>query len=290
MPLSIPRRAVLASAFALLIVQHSHAAGPEADIEARLAAIETSVQGRLGVAILDTQTGTLYARRENERFALCSTFKVLAASLVLDRVDHGAETLDRRIAFGKEDVVPYSPVTKERAGSQGMTVSELAAAAMTRSDNTAANLILKSFGGPEALTQYLRSLGDKATRIDRVEPVLNDVEPGDPRDTTTPRAIVYTLQRILLGNILSKASEKQLIDWLTSNTTGDARLKAGLPGGWRIGDKTGTCNGATNDVAILWPPDGGPIIVAAYLADAKASADARERALAEVARAAATLR
>jgi beta-lactamase class A len=248
------------------------------------------VKGRLGVAILDTKSGTLYGRRENERFPLCSTFKVLAAALVLDRVDHGEEKLDRRIAFRKEDLVPYSPITKEHAGAQGMTMSELAAAAMTRSDNTAANLMLQSFGGPEALTQYLRSLGDKATRLDRVETTLNNLKPGDPRDTTTPRAIAYTLQRIILGNILSKSSEKHLVDWLTANKTGDARLKAGLPNGWRIGDKTGTCNGATTDVAIIWPPDGGPLIIAAFLADAKAPAEAREHALAEVARAAAMLR
>lgn len=288
---SILKHAALSSALTFLLAAYALAAdaASQPDIDAQLAKIEASVKGRLGVAILDTKTGTFYGRRENERFPLCSTFKVLAAALVLDRVDHGQEQLDRRVAFAKKDVVPYSPITQSRAGTKGMTLSELSAAAMTHSDNTAANLMLKSFGGPKALTQYLRSLGDKATRIDRVEPVLNDVKGGDLRDTTTPRAITYTLQRILLGNILSKSSEQQLVAWLTSNTTGDKRLKAGLPEGWRIGDKTGTCNGATNDVAIIWPPDHPPVIIAAYLADAKTSRAQREAALADVARAAAAL-
>jgi beta-lactamase class A len=291
MPVWISWRAVIASALALFVAHHAHAAAttPKPEIDARLAAIEASAGGRLGVAILDTQSGILYGRRESERFPLCSTFKVLAATLVLDRVDHGQEQLDRRVVFGKDDVVPYSPITQGHAGPEGMTMSELSAAALTHSDNTAANLLLKSFGGPGALTQYLRSLGDKATRLDRIEPGLNTVPAGDPRDGTTPRAMAYTLQRILLGNVLSKASEKQLIAWLTANTTGDARLKAGLPKGWRIGDKTGTCDGATNDVAIIWPPDHPPLIIAAYLADAKASPQERERALADVARAAAAL-
>jgi beta-lactamase class A len=291
MPILISRRAVLSGAFALLIAQPAHATGaaPQPVIATRLAEIEASVRGRLGVAILDTQTGTVYGRRQNERFALCSTFKVLATALVLDRVDHGQEQLGRRVAFNTDDVVPYSPVTEVQAGAEGMTMSELSAAAITQSDNTAANLMLKSFGGPKVLTEYLRSLGDKTTRLDRLEPVLNEVKRGDPRDTTTPRAMVYTLQRILLGNILSTSSKKQLVDWLMANTTGANRLKAGLPKGWRIGDKTGTSNGATNDVAIIWPPNRAPIIIAAYLADAQAPPANRDAALADVARAAAAL-
>jgi beta-lactamase class A len=281
---------VLASALAIATLHITRAGAVPFDVHARLAEIEAAAQGRLGVAILDTGTGTLYGRRENERFPLCSTFKLLAAAMVLDRVDSGEEKLDRRIAFGADDVVVHSPATKERAGTDGMTIAELCDAAITLSDNTAGNLLLASFGGPQALTQYLRSLGDKATRLDRIEPDLNEATPGDPRDGTTPRAMAYTLQRILLGNVLSKASEALLIGWLTANKTGGARLKAGLPTGWRIGDKTGTCgHDATNDVAIIWPPDRPPIIVAAFLADTKAPLDEREAALAEVARAAAAL-
>jgi beta-lactamase class A len=293
MTVPITRRTMMASALAVLIARHAHAAdaAPQPDINARLAEIEAKVKGRLGVAILDTRSGTVYGQREFERFPLCSTFKLLAAAMVLDRVDHKEEQLDRRIVFSPDDVVAYSPITKDRTGGEGMTLAELSAAAVTRSDNTAANLMLDSLGGPKALTRFLRSLGDKATRLDRTEPTLNEVAADDPRDTTTPRAMAYTVQRILIGNVLSKPSEKLLIDWLTSNTTGEARLKAGLPAGWRIGDKTSSCGkGGTNDVAIIWPPnDRAPIIIAAFLADTDAPLEEREAALADVARAATTL-
>ena len=284
------RRAFTLGALAITVFPVTEArALTTGDINARLAEIEAATQGRLGVAILDTKTGDLYGQREFERFPLCSTFKALAAALVLVRVDNGEEKLDRRIVFGKDDVVPYSPISKDRMGGAGVTMAELCAAAITRSDNTAANLMLKSFGGPASLTNWLRTLGDQATRLDRAEPALNDVAAGDPRDGTTPRAMAYTLQRIFLGNVLSKTSEKQLEDWMVDNKTGDARLRAGLPAGWRVGDKTGTCDGATNDVAIVWPPNRPPVIIAAYLADAKVSPAAREKALADVGRIAAAL-
>lgn len=291
MSIKITRRAVLSGgvAIAALYVTKSDAAPSKSDVDAQLAEIEAAAKGRLGVAILDTKSGELYGRRDLERFPLCSTFKVLAAALVLDRVDRGEEKLDRRIVFKKGDVVPYSPATKGRAGGEGMTMAELCAAAIAQSDNTAANLMLDSFGGPQSLTKYLRTLGDKATRLDRTEPALNDVPAGDARDGTTPQAMAYTLQRILLGNVLSKASEKQLADWLVANKTGDRRLRAGLPVDWRVGDKTGTCNGSASDVAIVWPPSRPPLIVAAYLADSKISPEAREKALADVGRVAAAL-
>lgn len=285
----ISRRAVLSGAAAVAALRLSKSDAADLDIDARLAKIEASVKGRLGVGILDTQTGAFYGRHANERFPMCSTFKLLAAGMVLERVDRGVEQLDRRITFAKDEIVPYSPATKDRAGPKGMTMAELCAAAITLSDNTAANLMLSSLGGPKALTLFLRTLGDKATRLDRMEPGLNDVAAGDPRDGTTPRAMAYTVQRLLLGNVLTKASEQQLVDWLVATKTGDARLRAGLPAGWRVGDKTGTCNGATNDVAIVWPPQRPPIIIAAFLTDTKAAKEKREAALADVARAAAAL-
>jgi beta-lactamase class A len=286
----ISRRSVLSSALAVaaLHVTQAKANPAPSDLEARLAEIEASAKGRLGVAILDTKTGTMFGRREFERFPLNSTFKLLAAALVLERVDNGQEQLDRRVVFSDGDIVDYSPVTKDHAGPPGMTVAEICEAAITRSDNTAGNLMLASFGGPAALTQWLRTLGDKATRLDRTEPDLNEAKPGDPRDGTTPRSMAYTLQRILLGNVLSNPSEKRLIDWLAANTTGDARLRAGLPADWRVGDKTG--NGATSDVAIAWPPGGHPpVIITAYLVDTQASLDVRNAAIADVGRAAAAL-
>ena len=288
----ITRRFVLSSALAIAAL-HVTEAGAEPspiDLNARLAEIEAAAQGRLGVAILDTKTGDMFGRRELERFPLCSTFKVLAAALVLQRVDLGAEQLDRRVVFSAADVVENSPVTEGRAGPEGMTIAEICAAAITVSDNTAGNLMLASFRGPGRLTDFLRTLGDKATRLDRMEPELNEVPLGDPRDGTTPRAMAYTLQRILLGNVLSKSSEALLIGWLTASTTGEARLRAGLPAQWRVGDKTGTgARGATNDVAIVWPPGHPPVIIAVYLADTTLPLDVRNAAIADVGRAAAAL-
>ena len=292
MSATFTRRSILSSALVVTLSQVSKAAAEPApsDIEALLADIEAAARGRLGVTILDTKTGNRYGRREDERFPLCSTFKVLAAALVLDRVDRGEEKLDRRVVFTKDEILPiYSPITKDRVGGEGMTMAELCDAAITRSDNTAANLILASFGGPQALTRYLRTLGDKATRIDRTEPSLNEVQPGDPRDGTTPRAMAYTLQRLLLGNVLSKSSEAQLTDWMVANKTGNARLRAGLPRDWRVGDKTGTYGEQANDVAIAWPPNRPPVIIAAYLAESKVSPEDRNKALANVGRVAAAL-
>ena len=292
MPAPVTRRLILSSALAIAAMHVTEAVAEPSpvDLNARLAEIEAAAQGRLGVAILDTKTGEMFGRRELERFPLCSTFKVLAAALVLQRVDIGAEQLDRRVVFSAADVVENSPVTQGRAGPPGMTIAEICAAAITASDNTAGNLMLASFRGPGRLTDFLRTLGGKATRLDRREPDLNDVLPGDPRDGTTPRAMAYTLQRILLGNVLSKSSEALLIGWLTASTTGEARLRAGLPAEWRVGDKTGTgARGATNDVAIVWPPDHPPIVIAVYLADTTLPLDARNRAIADVGRAAAAL-
>lgn len=288
----LTRRAVLSGAAAIVALRGgaANAAASRPDIEARLAEIEAAAKGRLGVAILDTKTGAFYGRRVNERFPLCSTFKVLAAAYVLVRIDEGAEKLDRRVVISKDDIVEYSPVSETRVGGEGMTVAEICAAAMTLSDNTAGNLMLASFGGPQALTKWLRSLGDAATRLDRIEPALNEATPGDPRDGTTPRAMAYTLQRILLGNVLSKKSEGLLIEWLVTNKTGNARLRAGLPANWKVGDKTGTGGrGATNDVAIVWPPAHPPLIIAAYLADTEAALDTRNAAIADVGRVAGAL-
>ena len=253
---------------------------------AKLMALERAHGGRLGVAILDTLGGRRVNHRGEQRFALCSTFKPLAAALVLARVDRGEERLDRRVAYTRQELVAYSPVTERHVGAPGMTLAELCHAAVTASDNTAGNLLLASFGGPPALTALVRTLGDQATRLDRIEPELNDVPPGDERDTTTPAAMLHSLHALLLGDALSVASRTQLADWLVASTTGARRLRAGMPDGWRVGDKTGTGQrGATNDVAILWPPGRGPLLVAAYYdAPDEMEAELRDGVLAEVGR------
>lgn len=262
----------------------------DGDATARLAALERRHGGRLGVAVLDTGSGRRIGHRVDERFAMCSTFKLLAAAAVLARVDRGAERLERRVVFGKDALVAYSPVTSHRVGAPGMTMAELCHAAITMSDNTAGNLLLHSLGEPAGWTAYARGLGDGTSRLDRIETELNEARPGDPRDTTTPAAMLANLHALLLGTALSDASREQLAGWLRANTTGSARLRAGMPAGWRVGDKTGSGGHAvTNDVAILWPPQRKPLLVTAYYAESAADADERNAVLAGVGRIAASI-
>lgn len=246
--------------------------------------IEAAAAGRLGVAVLDTADGRLQGHRLDERFPLCSTFKWLAAALVLHRVDTGQEQLDRRIRFGPEVLVPYSPVVSRHVGGDGMTLAELCDAAITLSDNAAGNLLLKSFGGPEALTRHARTLGDTMTRLDRWEPELNEATPGDPRDTTTPRAMATALRAAMLGEALSASGREHLVRWMQASQTNGKRLRAGLPAGWRLGSKTGTgARGTTNDVGVFWPPGRAPVVVAVYLTESGAEEAARNAAVARVA-------
>ncbi|HVE17279.1 MAG TPA: class A beta-lactamase [Chthoniobacterales bacterium] len=228
------------------------------------AALEAAHGGRLGVAALDTGNGQRVGYRADERFAMCSTFKLLLAAAVLARVDAGEESLDRKVTYREADLLSYAPITRKHLPA--MTVGELCAAAIQYSDNTAANLLLRTLGGPKGLTHYLRSSGDKVTRLDRIEPELNSNLPGDERDTTTPAAVVGTMRRLLVGKALSKASSAQLNLWLVGNTTGDKRLRAGVAPAWKVGDKTGTGGlGAANDVAIVWPKEGSaPWLVAVF--------------------------
>lgn len=250
------------------------------------ASLEADVGGRLGVAVLDTATGTLQGHRLDERFPLCSTFKWLAAALVLRRVDQGLEQIDRRIRFGPEALVPHAPVTAAHAGRpEGLSVAELCAAAVLESDNPAANLLVTSFGGPQALTAYARSVGDASTRLDRMEPEMNESRPGDPRDTTTPRGMAAALNRIVLGDALSATGRTQLIVWLEAVRTNTHRLRAGLPAGWRLGSKTGTGErGSTNDAGVYWPPGRPPLVVAAYLTDCQAPMARRNAVIASIGR------
>ena len=247
-------------------------------------AIEALSGGRLGVAVLQAD-GRIAGHRLDERFPMCSTFKWLAAAHVLQRVDRGVERLDRRIAYGRDALLPHSPVTQQHVGA-GMTLGALCHATITTSDNAAANLILATYGGPQALTSYARSLGDAVTRLDRWEVELNEAAPGDPRDTTSPRAMAQLLRTVLLGDALSPASREQLARWLEACETNGQRLRADLPAGWRMGSKTGAGGrGSNNDVGIFWPPGGRPpILVAAYVTDTRAPAADRNAAIAAVAR------
>jgi beta-lactamase class A len=265
------------------------ASGSDA-LAGKMTELEARSGGRLGVAVLDTANGKLHGWRGDERFPMCSTFKFLLAAAVLKAVDQGKDRLDRRIPVTKADLVPYAPFAETRLNGTPPTVAELCEAAMTLSDNVAANLLLPGIGNPAGLTAFMRGIGDKTTRLDRNEPTLNTAIPGDPRDTTTPAAMVRSMERILVGDVLRPDSRRQLIDWMVANKTGDKRLRAGLPAGWRVGDKTGTgTNGTANDIAIVWPEGRAPLLVACYLTQTAEGFKQQDSIHAEVARAVAGL-
>ena len=258
---------------------------PAADPAADIAAIERRLGGRLGVAALDTTTGRRVEHRATERFAMCSTFKFLASAAILARADAKAERLDRLVRYTQKDLLEYAPITKEHV-AEGMTIEALCAAAVSYSDNTAANLLLAALGGPAAVTTFARSLGDTVTRLDRNEPALNEVPAGEVRDTTSPSSMLKDMQTLLLGTTaLSEPSRQLLTKWAVGNTTGNDRLRTGLPGDWRVGDKTGTGpHGATNDIGIAWPPGRAPVLIAAYFWGSSAAQSELNNAIADVAR------
>jgi beta-lactamase class A len=254
-------------------------------LEQEVRRLEHESGGRLGVAILDSESDTHFKYRGDERFPMCSTFKLLLVAATLQRVDNGDDALERRVPVRKQDLVSWAPFSETRVGADA-SVEELCAAAMTQSDNTAANLLLPAIGGPPGIGAFARSLGDTQTRLDRTETELNSAIDGDPRDTTTPLAMLGNLRALLLDETLGPATHELFEGWLRGNKTGDARLRAGLPKDWRVGDKTGSgANGTTNDIAILWPPGRKPVLVAAYLTGSKLDSDQRDALLANLARA-----
>jgi len=245
---------------------------------------EAMGRGRLGVCAIALHDGRRLARRERERFPLASTFKLPLVMAVLARVDRGIERLDRKLAFRAGEILPYSPAEARFPRGGSLTIAELCAAAIEQSDNTAANLLMATLGGPAGVTSYVRGLGDSVTRLDRTEPALNTTAPGDPRDTTTPFAMASLLARLVRDPILSPASKARLFGWMRNARTGLTRIRAGVPPGWTAGDKTGTTNTAGNDVAILWPRTGAPIVLAVYFAEVHAADETRDAAIASVAR------
>lgn len=230
-----------------------------------LAALERRSGGRLGVHALDTGNGATVSHRGGERFLMASTAKLPLAAAVLHRAATEPALLDRLVRYRPEALLEYAPVTAENV-TTGMTVADLCHAALTVSDNTAANLLLELLGGPSAVTAFARGVGDATTRFDRTEPDLNvTTGPDDERDTTTPAAIVGTIRAVTLGNGLHPAGRERLTAWLVANTTGDATIRAGVPAGWVVGDKTGTgAQGERNDVGIVLSPDRAPLVLAVY--------------------------
>jgi beta-lactamase class A len=248
---------------------------------ALLAKLETESGGRLGVAALNTADGRQLLHRADERFPFCSTFKTMLSAAVLAKEP---SLLKKRVAYSKGDLVAYSPVTGKHVG-KGMTVAALCEATIQYSDNAAANLLMKQIGGPAAVTAFARSIGDNEFRLDRVETELNTAVPGDSRDTTTPAAMAASLHKLVLGDGLAPAQRKQLKDWMLGNTTGDTRIRAGVPSNWQVADKTGTGeHGTTNDIAVLWPPGRAPIVLVTYLTQPGKDDKPRSEIIAEAAK------
>ncbi|CAI8811295.1 carbapenem-hydrolyzing class A beta-lactamase [Pseudomonas zeae] len=230
--------------------------------------LEKDFGGRIGVSAIDTGSNRTFEYRADERFPLCSSFKGFLAGAVLSRSEQQEGLLQKRIHYENRVMEPHSPIS-EKHMSVGMTVAELAAAAVQYSDNGATNLLLENvLEGPGGMTAFMRDLGDTSFRLDRWELELNSAIPGDVRDTSTPYAIANSLQKIAVGDSLQPATRQQLVDWLIGNTTGGARIRAGVPADWIVGDKTGTCGlyGTANDYAVIWPKTSAAIVLAIYTA------------------------
>ncbi|MFI9081282.1 class A beta-lactamase [Streptomyces sioyaensis] len=251
---------------------------------AALRRLERAHRARVGAFTHNTVTGATVAYRADTRVPLCSVFKTLAVGAVLRDLDHNGETLARRVHYTAADVVPNSPVTGNHVAT-GMTIAELCAAALQRSDNTAANLLLRALGGPTAVTVFARSLGDRTTRLDRWEPDLNSAEPWRTTDTTTPAAIGDTYARLLLGDALTPPDRNRLTAWMKANETNTDRFRAALPRDWALADKTGTGSyGTGNDVGVAWTPDGTPLVLAVLTGTGQQAAPADDPLVAGVTR------
>lgn len=237
--------------------------GPE--FRRAVLAVEHASGGRLGLAVTDTAGGERFGHRAEERFPMCSTFKFALAAAILKQVEQKRERLDRRIAVTASDIVSNSPFCEKRVGGTA-SVGELCHATITVSDNAAANLLLRTIGGPAGFTRRLRAFGDPVTRLDRWETIMSEATPGDVRDTTSPRAMADLTRQLLLGRALAPASRAQLTAWMKDTRTSATSLRAGLPATWAVADKTGAGGyGTDNWVGILWPKGRAPLIVASYI-------------------------
>ncbi|MER6614008.1 class A beta-lactamase [Streptomyces xantholiticus] len=260
-------------------------AGPGSDAKPfahELRALEGKYDARLGVYAVDTGSGREVAYNDGERFAYASTFKALAAGAVLRK--YSTNGMDRVVTYSADDLIAHSPVTEKHVGT-GMSLRDLCEAAVRYSDNTAANLLFDALGGPGGLDAVLEAMGDDVTRMERREPELSRWAPGEMRDTTTPRAFAKDLRAFVLGDAIGRDERAQLTKWLRTNTTGNELIRAGVPKGWVVGDKTGTGSGygARNDIAVVWPPDSAPIVMAIMSNRGDKDADHDNKLIAEAA-------
>lgn len=271
---------LLGATLSILVGDATYAAEPYIIMKAR--EIEQRLAARVGLAVYDTRSDRQWLYNADERFPMASTSKLLTCGTLLRQVEEGRNEIDRAILIQEADLIPYAPVTQSMVGRQ-MGLGDLCAATMRTSDNVAANKVLGEIGGPAAVTTFLRSIGDRTTRLDRNEPDVNEATPGDPRDTTTPAAMAATLRKLVLGNAVSPASRERLSSWLISDEVGGPLLRAGIPRDWRIGDRTGAGGyGTRGIVAVMWPPEREPIVAAIYITGTNATMDERNAAIAEL--------
>ena len=267
LPHSSRRRTLLATGAALLCPSPLLFAAPAASVSSaatQLAALEQAAGGRLGVAAWRQGSELRIGHRADERFPLASTFKAMLAAAVLARSASEPGLLEQRVRYTQKELVTYSPLTEKHL-ADGMTVAELCAATLQYSDNSAANFLMKILGGPQAVTAYARSIGNTVFQLERWETELNSAIPGEVRDTASPASMAHSLQQLLLENSLPAPQRQQLESWMRGNTTGDKRIRAGVPAGWQVADKTGSgAYGSVNDIGVAYPASGAPLVIAVY--------------------------
>lgn len=281
---SVRRTMLMMMATIPLLLGSTAVYAENSSVQQKLEALEKSSGGRLGVALINTADDSQIVYRADERFAMCSTSKVMAAAAVLKQSESDKKLLNQRVEIKSSDLVNYNPIAEKHVNGT-MTLAELSAAALQYSDNTAMNKLIAHLGGPDKVTTFARSLGDETFRLDRTEPTLNTAIPGEQRDTTTPLAMAQTLRNLTLGKALAETQRAQLVTWLKGNTTGGASIQAGLPKSWVVGDKTGSGDyGTTNDIAVIWPEDHAPLILVTYFTQPEQKAESRRDVLAAAAK------
>lgn len=267
--------------FTVSYVNIGFADTPQSSIQKNLATLETSSGGKIGISAINTGNNQRIQFRAEERFPMGCTSKVIGVAAILKASMTNSQLLQERITFTKKDLTNWTPITEKHL-VDGMTIAELSAAAISYSDNTAMNLLAKKLGGPKGLNSFARSIGDNNFKLDHMWPEEANVSPATTDDSTTPAAMERSLQKLTLGDVLAIPQREKLLTWMKANVLGQGRIRAGVPKGWIVGDKTGTGfhYGTTNDIAIIWPPKCSPIILAIYYSHNKKAAPKREDILA----------
>ncbi|ERN39836.1 beta-lactamase class A [Rubidibacter lacunae KORDI 51-2] len=264
------------------LVTYSSNAG-ENDLIAAVQQIEARLNARIGIAVIDKETDRNWRYHAGDRFPINSTYKTIACAALLSRVDSGQEQLDRIVIFDESQLADYSPVTETRVGAPGMSLGELCQATIATSDNSAANFVMQAIGGPQAVTQFMRSIGDRTSRLDRWSPELSESVPGDQRDTTSPNAMAMMLEQLVLKGTLSFESRQTLESWLKGNEISGDLIRAAVPSDWDVIDKTGSGGyGSRSIAAVMWPPQREPVIAAIYITETEVSFAERNAAIAEI--------